>query len=324
MAHLKGTLDAFVQRLFGEDIVTRLRPNYFPFTEPSAEIDCHCWICGGTGSLDGSSCRTCGGTGWIELGGSGMVNHRVLRAAGRRPRALLRVRVRAGHRAVADAAAQRGGHARHRRGRRPLLPAVRNGDLMYAPVSWLRELADLPAGGDRRRHRREPGARGPGGGGAARRRHLRTPGRRARPVRPARAAEERQDDQLVHGRRGPERPAAHRGQAAGDRLRSPQLRSGDLVVCVLPGGVLPGGFEISARKTYGHVSNGMICSAKELGLGDDHDGIIVLNELLGEEAAARARARSGRHRAARAGRRGRRGQRHARPRLLLLDARHRA
>jgi phenylalanyl-tRNA synthetase beta chain len=62
--------------------------------------------------------------------------------------------------------------------------------------------------------------------------------------------------------------------------------AGDLVVCVLPGGVLPGGFEISARKTYGHVSNGMICSARELGLGDDHSGIIVLSELLGEEAAA--------------------------------------
>ena len=51
---------------------------------------------------------------------------------------------------------------------------------------------------------------------------------------------------------------------------------GDLVVVVLPGGVLPGGFEISARKTYGHVSAGMICSARELGLGEDHDGIIVL------------------------------------------------
>jgi phenylalanyl-tRNA synthetase beta chain len=51
---------------------------------------------------------------------------------------------------------------------------------------------------------------------------------------------------------------------------------GDLVVVVLPGGVLPGPFEISARKTYGHVSAGMICSAKELGLGEDHDGIIVL------------------------------------------------
>src|SRR6478609_7961500 len=51
---------------------------------------------------------------------------------------------------------------------------------------------------------------------------------------------------------------------------------GDLVVVILPGGVLPGNFEISARKTYGHLSSGMICSSRELGLGEDHDGIIVL------------------------------------------------
>jgi phenylalanyl-tRNA synthetase beta chain len=57
---------------------------------------------------------------------------------------------------------------------------------------------------------------------------------------------------------------------------------GDLVVVILPGGVLPGDFEISARKTYGHVSAGMICSARELGLGDDHEGIIVLPPGAGE------------------------------------------
>ncbi|HCB06932.1 MAG TPA: phenylalanine--tRNA ligase subunit beta, partial [Nocardioides bacterium] len=57
---------------------------------------------------------------------------------------------------------------------------------------------------------------------------------------------------------------------------------GDLVVVILPGGVLPGNFEISARKTYGHLSAGMICSSRELGIGEDHDGIIVLPAGAGE------------------------------------------
>ncbi len=66
------------------------------------------------------------------------------------------------------------------------------------------------------------------------------------------------------------------GEPQGIVCGAHNFAAGDLVVVVLPGGVLPGGFEISARKTYGHVSAGMICSAAELGLGDDHDGIIVL------------------------------------------------
>ncbi|MEO6999451.1 MAG: phenylalanine--tRNA ligase subunit beta [Terracoccus sp.] len=63
----------------------------------------------------------------------------------------------------------------------------------------------------------------------------------------------------------------------------------DLVVVVLPGAVLPGGFEISARKTYGRISNGMICAEDEIGLGHDHAGIIVLQRMLGVEAASHLR-----------------------------------
>ncbi len=66
------------------------------------------------------------------------------------------------------------------------------------------------------------------------------------------------------------------GEPQGIVCGAHNFEPGDLVVVVLPGGVLPGGFEISARKTYGHLSAGMICSARELGLGEDHDGIIVL------------------------------------------------
>jgi phenylalanyl-tRNA synthetase alpha chain len=78
MAHLKGTLDAFARSLFGPDAVTRLRPSFFPFTEPSAEMDLRCFICEGKDP----DCRTCRGTGWIEWGGCGMTHPNVLKAAG--------------------------------------------------------------------------------------------------------------------------------------------------------------------------------------------------------------------------------------------------
>jgi phenylalanyl-tRNA synthetase alpha chain len=79
MAHLKGTLAEFVHRLFGPETRTRFRASYFPFTEPSAEVDYSCFNCGGKG------CRICKGSGWIELGGSGMVHPNVLRAANVNP-----------------------------------------------------------------------------------------------------------------------------------------------------------------------------------------------------------------------------------------------
>ncbi len=72
------------------------------------------------------------------------------------------------------------------------------------------------------------------------------------------------------------------GEPQGIVCGAHNFEPGDLVVVILPGGVLPGDFEISARKTYGHVSAGMICSSRELGIGEDHDGIIVLPEGAGE------------------------------------------
>jgi phenylalanyl-tRNA synthetase alpha chain len=80
MAHLKGTVTEWLQRLFDKDTRTRFRPSYFPFTEPSAEFDFSCFVCHGSGKLNGERCRPCKGTGWIELGGSGMVHPNVLRA----------------------------------------------------------------------------------------------------------------------------------------------------------------------------------------------------------------------------------------------------
>ena len=91
MAHLKGTLDHFAQAIFGPEARTRLRPSFFPFTEPSAEMDL--WFP-----------QKKGGPGWIEWGGCGMVNPNVLRACGVDPEVYSGLRVRHGHRAHPDAA----------------------------------------------------------------------------------------------------------------------------------------------------------------------------------------------------------------------------
>jgi phenylalanyl-tRNA synthetase alpha chain len=81
-ADLKGTLAAFARAYFGPGTRTRFRPSYFPFTEPSAEVDVSCSICGGTGRKDGRRCGTCKETGWLEVLGSGMVHPKVLENGG--------------------------------------------------------------------------------------------------------------------------------------------------------------------------------------------------------------------------------------------------
>jgi phenylalanyl-tRNA synthetase alpha chain len=78
LADLQGTLLAFARQMFGEDTDVRLRPGYFPFTEPSVEVDVSCFRCGGTGYEGSERCPTCKGEGWIEILGSGMVDPNVL------------------------------------------------------------------------------------------------------------------------------------------------------------------------------------------------------------------------------------------------------
>ena len=76
LCDLKGMLDELVKKIFGEETPTRLRPSYFPFTEPSVEVDVSCFQCGGKG------CSLCKGTGWIEVLGAGVVNNKVLQGCG--------------------------------------------------------------------------------------------------------------------------------------------------------------------------------------------------------------------------------------------------
>ncbi|ARU59652.1 phenylalanine--tRNA ligase subunit alpha [Tumebacillus avium] len=79
MSDLKGILTLFTQQMFGADVSIRMRPSYFPFTEPSTEVDVTCYSCGGEG------CRICKQTGWIEILGAGMVHPNVLEMAGYDP-----------------------------------------------------------------------------------------------------------------------------------------------------------------------------------------------------------------------------------------------
>lgn len=85
MAHLRGILLAFVRAIFGPDTSLRFRPSFFPFTEPSAEVDISCLFCHGSGNIDGQPCRVCKTTGWLEILGCGMVDPAVFTAVNYNP-----------------------------------------------------------------------------------------------------------------------------------------------------------------------------------------------------------------------------------------------
>jgi phenylalanyl-tRNA synthetase alpha chain len=79
LGDLKGCLTLFLREFFGKDLAVRFRPSFFPFTEPSGEVDCRCVVCGGKG------CRVCKGSGWLEILGCGMVDPEVFRHVGYDP-----------------------------------------------------------------------------------------------------------------------------------------------------------------------------------------------------------------------------------------------
>ena len=141
LGDLKGTIEAFLHALFGAQFPVRFRPSYFPYTEPSVEVDLGCVVCGGKG------CRVCKQTGWLEIMGSGMVHPAVFEAVNARlgrvvydPEEVTGLRLRPRHRARGH------GPPRHRQHppllrERPALPGAVPG--MKLPVGWLREYVDF-------------------------------------------------------------------------------------------------------------------------------------------------------------------------------------
>ena len=261
LGDLLGTIEAFIHALFGPNINARFLPSFFPFTEPSVEFAMTCVFC------EGAGCTVCSKTGWVELGGAGMVDPDGLRGRRHRPRALHRIRVRVRHR-PGRAAPVRHRPRQERLGRRrPFPAAILRTEVthMRAPLSWIREFTPVDAApADIADALNQLGLEVE---------EIDEPGRDINGVVVAKIL-----DVVPH-------PDADRIRLADVDFGDGQLR----VVCGAPnihpgmvapfarvGATLPGDFTIERRKIRGVVSEGMLASARELGLGDDHSGILEL------------------------------------------------
>src|SRR5205085_437728 len=193
LADLKGTLLHLARALFGEDREVRFATDFFPFTEPSLQAAVSCFLCGGTG------CRVCKETGWIELGGSGLVDPNVLANVGYDPEQVSGFAFGLGLERIAM--------LRHGV---PDLRMFWDNDLRF-----LRQLCQVDVG-------------------------------------------EGEPRQIVCG--------------------AWNFAAGATVAVALPGAVLPDGQRLEQAKLRGEVSNGMILSERELELGHDNTGILVLDD----------------------------------------------
>ncbi len=246
-------------RYFGPDIESRLRPGYFPFTEPSAEFEVTCTICRGAG------CRTCSTPGWIELGGCGVLDPAVLAAVGIDGERVERIRVRLRHRPLRADATRDRRHARPDRERRPVPGAV----LMKISLSWLREFVELTESTEELRAILDDLGLVVEG--------IEHVGEGLEDVVVARIDE-------IRAIEGADRVRLVVVDAGNGPLEivcgAMNIDLGDHVPLAPVGAVLPGGFEIARRQMRGVTSNGMLCSARELGLGDDHGGLLLLDDLI--------------------------------------------
>ena len=259
-ANLKSILHGFMEAFFERDLAMRLRPSYFPFTEPSAEVDITCVECGGSG------CRLCKHTGWIEVLGCGMVHPNVLAACGVDAGTYTGLCLRHGHRSPCHAALRRERPAPVLRERPAVPAAVPRRLVMKLPLSWLAEWVEIPwdtagAGAPLTASGFEVEGMEPA--------HRRSPAWWLAEIVAIAPHPEADKLRICRSRR--------RGSAAADRLRRGQCASSALKVPLAQvGAMLPGDLEIKAAKLRGVESAGMLCSAKELGLAQRSTGLLEL------------------------------------------------